>query len=229
MEALAGAGVGLQPLRRPGQAGLLHVRVWSRVRKAEEVRGHAQGWRRFQLRKSRGRLRHQWLLRVHARAVTKPCTAIYCHQVEWDADQLKWEDFRGKVLGGTDPKTACKGLGLAELNTGNNGVHDFASPFGSLAEYANWLGMPLESDSFGRAMLATGVVLTTIKAWCDDPAVPYQGKAQSLFNLVADLDSWDCLRKSASINARFSVRGRGASLRPGWLVCQRCVWMELCA
>ena len=38
---------------------------------------------------------------------TKPGTAIYYYQVEWDADQLKWEDFRGKVLGGTDPKTAC--------------------------------------------------------------------------------------------------------------------------
>jgi nucleoside diphosphate kinase len=145
---------------------------------------------------------------------TKPGTAIYYYQVEWDADQLKWEDFRGKVLGGTDPKTACptslrhavfkgwKGLGLAaEPNTGNNGVHASASPFEALAERANWLGMPLESDSFGRAMLASGVPLTTIKAWCDDPAVPYQGKAQSLFDLLEDLDSRDCLKKSASINA----------------------------
>merc|ERR1712064_82345 len=62
---------------------------------------------------------------------TKPGTQIYYYQVEWDADQLKWEDFRGKVLGGTDPKTAFptslrhsvfkgwKGLGLeTEPNTG---------------------------------------------------------------------------------------------------------------
>ena len=65
----AGAGVGLQPRRRRGQTGPLHVRVGSRVRQAEEVRDHAKVWRRFLLRKGRGRLRHQWLLRVHARAV----------------------------------------------------------------------------------------------------------------------------------------------------------------
>ena len=29
---------------------------------------------------------------------TEPGTAIYYQQVEWNADQLNWEDFRGKVL-----------------------------------------------------------------------------------------------------------------------------------
>ena len=63
--------------------------------------------------------------------------------------------------------------------------------------------MPLEFNSFGRAMLATGVPLTTIKAECDDPAVPYLGKAQFLVeNGVEDLDSRDCLRKCTSIDAR---------------------------
>ena len=66
-----------------------------------------------------------------------------------------------------------KELGFAaELNIGNNEVHASASLFEALAERANWLGMPLESNSFGRAMLATGVPLTTTKAECDDPAVP---------------------------------------------------------
>ena len=120
--------------------------------------------------------------------------------------------FRGKVLGGTDPKTACstslrhavfkgwKGLGLAaEPNTGNNRVHASASPFEALAERANWLGGPLGSDSFFRAMLASMLPLTTIKAWCDDPAVPSGGKKQSLFDLLQDLDSLFCLRKSAAV------------------------------
>ena len=97
-----------------------------------------------------------------------------------------------------------KGLGLAaEPNTGNNGVHASASPFGALAERANWLGMPWESD-IRSSDAGFRVPLTTIKTWCDEPAVPFQGKAQSLFDLVEDLDSRDCLRKSASINARFS-------------------------
>ena len=71
--------------------------------------------------------------------------------------------------------------------------------------------MPLKSDNFGRAMLATGVPRTTIKAWCDDLDVPYQTKALSWFDLVEDLDSRDCLRKNASINARrrFTQVSRG--------------------
>ena len=119
--------------------------------------------------------------------------------------------FPRKVLGGTHPKTRSACL---------------RQPFEALAERANWLGMPLKSNDFGRVMLATGVPLTTIKAWCDDPDVPYQDKAQSWFDLVEDLDS---RRKSASINARFCTRLRGASLRPDGRVCQMCARMELCA
>ena len=145
---------------------------------------------------------------------TKPGTSIYYYQVEWNPARLSWADFRGKVLGGTDPKTAFptslrhsvfkgwKGLGLeTEPNTGNNAVHASASPFEALAERANWLGMPLETDRYGRAMLASGVPLATIQAWCDDPAVPFEGKKQSLFDLLEDLDSRECLKKSAAVNA----------------------------
>merc|ERR1712136_270642 len=122
--------------------------------------------------------------------------------------RFPWKGF------GRDPKTAFptslrhsvfkgwKGLGLdSEPNTGNNAVHASASPFEALAERANWLGMPLETDRYGRAMLASGVPLATIQAWCDDPAVPFEGKKQSLFDLLEDLDSRDCLRKSAAVNA----------------------------
>merc|ERR1711879_933011 len=37
---------------------------------------------------------------------TVPGESIYCYEVEWDSAQMPWEDFRGKLLGGTDPKTA---------------------------------------------------------------------------------------------------------------------------
>uniref|UniRef100_A0A7S0ZRE8 Nucleoside-diphosphate kinase n=1 Tax=Noctiluca scintillans TaxID=2966 RepID=A0A7S0ZRE8_NOCSC len=144
---------------------------------------------------------------------TTPGTSIHYYQVEWDAGRLSWADFRGKVLGGTDPKTAWptslrnavfrgwQGLGLdSEPNTGNNGLHASASPLEALAERANWLGMPIESDMYGRAMLATGVPLEVIKAWCEDPAVRFEGKSQSLFDLLEDLDSRDCLKKSGAIN-----------------------------
>ena len=81
-------------------------------------------------------------------------------------------------------------------------MHAFANPFEALVERANRLRVPLKSDYFGRAMLATRVPRTTIKAWCDDLDVLYQGKTQSWLDLVEDLDSRDCLRKNASIKVR---------------------------
>jgi len=143
---------------------------------------------------------------------TIPGECIYFYEVEWDPARLSWGDFRGKVLGGTDPKTAdgsslrhaifksWESLELkAEPNTGNNGLHASASPFEALAERANWLGKSVEKDFYGKAMLASGIPMATIKAWFEDPAVPYQGKKQSLFDLLEDLDSSACLKKSADI------------------------------
>merc|ERR1711998_629379 len=37
---------------------------------------------------------------------TKPGLSIYYYVVEWDTDKLAWGDFRGKVLGPTDPVEA---------------------------------------------------------------------------------------------------------------------------
>lgn len=145
---------------------------------------------------------------------TVPGESIYFYEVEWDASSLSWASFRGQVLGGTDPQTAdksslrneifrkWKALGLtSEPNTGNNGLHASASPFEAMAERANWLGVPLSKDAFGRAMLASGVPRNTIIAWCKDPAVKFEGKAQSLFDLLEDLDGRDCLCKSKAIKA----------------------------
>ena len=67
---------------------------------------------------------------------------IYYFAVSWSAKDLKWCDFRGKLLGPTNPEdapkdsvrgtilTQWKELGLASApNTGDNGVHASASPF----------------------------------------------------------------------------------------------------
>merc|ERR1712039_843309 len=84
---------------------------------------------------------------------TVPGECIYFYEVEWDAEKLNWANFRGNVLGGTDPKAADGGslrnaiyrswssLDLkAEPDTGNNGLHASASPFEAMAERVNWLG-----------------------------------------------------------------------------------------
>jgi nucleoside diphosphate kinase len=145
---------------------------------------------------------------------TLPGTCIYYYEVEWNPSVLSWEEFRVKVLGTTDPKTALAGslrntiyvnwkdLGLQSCpNTGDNGVHASASPFEALAERNNWLGVPLTADYFGRAMLAVGVPLPMLTSWCDDPPVKFDGKKQSLFDLLEDMDGKPCLQKSGKIAA----------------------------
>jgi len=143
---------------------------------------------------------------------TTPGTCIYYFETEWDARMLSWQDFRAKVLGATDPAAAVEGsirnliftnweaLGLAACpDTGDNGVHASASPFEALAERSNWLGTPLARDPYGKAMLASGVPMRLMKAWTDDPPVTFEGKKQSIFDLLEDLDGRECLQKSAKI------------------------------
>jgi len=145
---------------------------------------------------------------------TTPGTCIHYFETEWDPRQLTWASFRGDVLGGTDPASAARGsvrhmiyndwrrLGLEKCpDTGDNGVHASASPFEALAERANWMDVPVTEDFYGRAMLASGVSLPMIEAWCNDPPVSYEGGTQSLFDLVEDLDARECLHKCAFIAA----------------------------
>lgn len=145
---------------------------------------------------------------------TAPGRSIYYYAVEWDASKLKWEDFRGKVLGPTDPAEApkdslrgkiyadWKNLGLkAEPNVGDNGVHASASPFEALAELNNWCGMALKDVGFGRDMVAAGISEATIKDWSVDPQVKIEGdKKGSLFDAVEDMDSAECLAKLKQLN-----------------------------
>jgi len=143
---------------------------------------------------------------------TAPDAEIYFFKVEWNSDDLKWADFRGSVLGPTDPATApadsirgiigtnWKSLGLKDpCNVGDNAVHASASPFEALAELTNWREAPISSEEFGRRMLKAGIPDDTIKAWSSDPQVPFNGKKSSLFDLLEDMDSEECLDKCKAI------------------------------
>ena len=145
---------------------------------------------------------------------TAPSAAIYYYVVEWPTAALKWEDFRGTVLGATNPAEAAPGslrkqvleswrsLGLAaEPDTGDNGVHASASPFEALSERINWCGASLETDTYGKGMLAAKIPKATILAWANDPqvALPEGGKG-SLFDALEDMDSDACLDKAVKIN-----------------------------
>jgi nucleoside diphosphate kinase len=147
-----------------------------------------------------------------------PGTGIYYYVVEWESSKLSWEDFRGSVLGPTDPATGPEGclrgliyqnweeLGLsAQPNVGDNGVHASASPFEALAERMNWVGAKLEEDEFGAALLEAGISAKTIKAWSVDPQVTYGAASMpikgSLFDALEDVDSDQCLALARMINA----------------------------
>jgi nucleoside diphosphate kinase len=137
-----------------------------------------------------------------------PGVSIYYYVAEWDSSSCSWEDFRGKVLGPTDPADAPEGslrgliakdwkdLGMeAACNTGDNGVHASASPFEALAERMNWLGARADSDPFGKLLLKAGVSKGTIKAWSVDPQVTFGMLPikKSIFDTLEDTDSDYCL------------------------------------
>lgn len=139
----------------------------------------------------------------------QPGTSIHYYVVDWSSDDLKWADFRGKVLGPTDPAEAPAGslragiysdwskLGLKALpDTGDNGVHASASPFEGLAEKMNWLKVSPEADDFGKKLLKAGISKETIGKWSVDPQV----KGKSIFDQLEDMDSTECIQKAASLN-----------------------------
>ena len=151
---------------------------------------------------------------------TKPGSSIYYYLVEWEPSKLSWEDFRGKVLGATDPTAAPKGsvrraiydqwqkLGLpAKPDTGDNGVHASASPFEAMAERANWLGADVSKDAFGKGMLAAGVSSKDISTWSADCQVSVdgetaEGKTMSVFDTLEDMDADDVLAKVGRIHTK---------------------------
>jgi hypothetical protein len=139
-------------------------------------------------------------------------TSIHYYTVEWDEKDLSWEDFRGTILGATNPSEAKEGslrntiladyeaLGLSSKpNTGDNGVHASASPFEGLAERMNWCGAKLSEDAFGKAMLAAGVEEKTITEWTQDPQVMDGETKTSLFDAVEDMNASAVLTKSRAI------------------------------
>jgi len=136
--------------------------------------------------------------------------SIHYYVVEFDPEFLTWKDFRGKVLGPTDPSAApadslrgsllqtWEEMGLAAVpNTGDNCVHASASPFEGLAERMNWLKRDPTTDSFGQAAIAAGISVETLKAWSVDPQV----KGKSVFDQLEDSDAAQCLETMVALNA----------------------------
>jgi len=134
---------------------------------------------------------------------------IRCFVVEWDPDHLSWSSFRHDVLGPTDPDQAppnsirrsildeFKDLGLSSApNNSDNGVHASASPFEALAEKLNWLGLDLESDELGKALVDVGISKSRIVDWSRDPQIKLSDSSTgSIFDELEDLDIGECIQK----------------------------------
>jgi len=145
---------------------------------------------------------------------TAPGLSIYWYSVSFDSAALSWGDFRGKVLGPTDPADApadilrgkvladWEALGLAAVpNVGDNGVHASASPFEALAERCNWLEATLADDAYGAALLAAGITPEWFAAGSVDPQVTLEdGSKGSLFDSVEDMDATPCLEKLVKLS-----------------------------
>jgi len=165
----------------------------------------------------------------------KEGASIYYYGVEWQTKDLTWADFRGKVLGPTDPADApkdslrggaladWKNLGLPEApNVGENCVHASASPFEALAERMNWLGYRADRDNFGKALLEAGVRAKTIKDWTLDPVISYGDKMKptnkSIWDTIEDMDAQACIDKCVELDAWRPLRkpkfGKIAKVHP---------------
>jgi nucleoside diphosphate kinase len=147
-------------------------------------------------------------------AFTAPGLKIHYYDVEWDPKDLSWADFRGKVLGPTDPaeapKDSLRGLVMAdwkklglksEPNVGDNAVHASASPFEGLAERMNWLSKQCGADDYCQAMVKAGIPESRIQEWTRDPQVPIEeGKKKSLFDSLEDMDAAECLLRAKALS-----------------------------
>ena len=157
--------------------------------------------------------------------------SIHYFAVRFAPSALRWKDFRGNVLGPTDPSKAppeslrgtlfsgWEGFGLASApNTGDNCVHASASPFEGLCERQNWLKTTLIDDEFGKALLAAGVSEAFIKAGTVDPQVVLpggEGKMGSFFDQLEDLDFDECLAKVRAIADVNAAYGGGVEMEDG--------------
>jgi len=148
---------------------------------------------------------------------TAPGKILHYFTVEWDEKDFSWADFRGKLLGPTDPKDAPQ-LSLrgkvfrkwkehdlpAAPNVSDNVVHASASPFEGLCERMNWLGVQCNKDPYGKALIAAGLKEKTIKEWTFDPQVKLtcdDDKKGSIWDALEDMGATPCTAKAAELAA----------------------------
>jgi len=143
---------------------------------------------------------------------TETGTSVHWYEVQWPVKTMSWASFRSEVLGDTDPARASQSslrgimhgcweeLGLQRKpHVGENAVHASASPFEALLERENWLGVEGSKDHFGEMLLEAGISRDVITSWSSDPTVEHDGRSQSLFDLLENMDSERCLETAKKL------------------------------
>jgi len=147
---------------------------------------------------------------------TAPGRTLHYYTVEWDEKDFPWADFRGKLLGPTDPKDApadsLRGKVFrewqahdlkSEPNVGDNVVHASASPFEGMCERMNWLEIKCRKDAYCRALTNAGIKEAMVHSWTFDPQVKLDAsdKKGSIWDALEDLDATACTEKAKNLAA----------------------------
>lgn len=136
---------------------------------------------------------------------TKPGVVVHWFLVSFTEATLPWKEFRGQVIGATNPADAGNGslrarirddwqtLGLKEeTNYQDNGVHASAGPLEALRERQVWLGDEPEADPFGRAI---GEKCTApLSQLLESPVLELaDGRTGPAFDLLEDTGTATCI------------------------------------
>ena len=143
-------------------------------------------------------------------AYTEPGKKIYWFTLDFPEDKLSWADFRGKVLGATNPRRRGGGLGAPPDPRGLAGPRPRRAPrhrrqrrarVGLAVRGSRRAAQLARRDGRGRhvrrgAASPPGVAQgDAVVDWTTDPVVA----GGSLFDALEDLDRTECLKKAVTL------------------------------
>lgn len=112
---------------------------------------------------------------------THPKSSVTAMILAFDEKKLSWKDFRGVLIGKTNPEKAAKGSLRKEIlekwkalkldarpDYGNNGVHASAGPIEALRERSIWFEVDLKKDAFVQSLLKKGMSMDKVTQLMDD-------------------------------------------------------------
>jgi len=139
---------------------------------------------------------------------TAPGLTIQWYDTVFDPEKLSWSDFRGKVIGATDPSKAAEGslrnvlltryseLGLEDEPTvTNNGIHASAGPIEGMRERMVWIGADPYGTELAKALRDAGFSRETIDSWLENAEAELKdGTRDPVFDLTEDMDADEAVR-----------------------------------